>query len=88
MAAIFDSPNARLVLFRFRPRQAMPLHGIASSVVLTVLGGRGTFIGAGEQCELSAGQVVAYAPHEMHAVRAEDEELTVLATITPSPASR
>jgi len=39
-------------------------------------------------CRVAAGDVVTYDPNEIHGMRAADEELVLLATITPRPGSR
>jgi quercetin dioxygenase-like cupin family protein len=91
-AILHDSPDARLVVFRIAPGQRVPPHRNASSVQLSVLAGRGVLSGeaGGTAVDMPcvAGDVVLYAPNELHAMRAESEELLLLATITPSPGSR
>ena len=91
-AILHDTPDARLVVFRLAPGQAVPPHRSASSVLLTVLEGTGVLSGedGGVACErdCAAGDVVAYAPHELHGMRAGDGELLLLATITPRPGER
>jgi quercetin dioxygenase-like cupin family protein len=42
--------------------------------------------GNGGELEVSAGMVIAYEPREAHGMRAESEELTLLAVIAPHPA--
>lgn len=88
-AVIHDAPDARLVVFRLAPGQAVPPHRNRSSVQLTVLAGHGTLSGEEDgtpvERRCSAGDVVLYAPGELHAMRAEDAELLLLATITPRP---
>lgn len=91
-ATVFDSPDVRLIVFRLMPGQAVPPHGNASTVVLTVLAGNGIVVGMdnGSPCERSctAGDVIAYAPNETHAIRAATDEFLLLASITPRPGSR
>jgi quercetin dioxygenase-like cupin family protein len=91
-AILHDAPDARLVVFRLAPGQAVPPHRSPSTVLLTVLEGVGVLSGesAGAPAErtCAAGDVVAYAPHELHGMRATDEALLLLATITPRPGSR
>jgi quercetin dioxygenase-like cupin family protein len=87
VSVLYDTPHARVVLYRFRPGQGLPLHKTASSVLLTVVEGAGVFTGMGQECTLGPGRSVVYAPHEAHAMRAEDQPFTVLATMTPSPAA-
>jgi quercetin dioxygenase-like cupin family protein len=91
-AVIRDTPDARLVVFRLAPGQAVPPHRNASSVLLTVLAGAGVLEGEEDGAPVPracvAGDVVAYAPNELHAMRATDDELLLLATITPRPGTR
>ncbi len=83
-----EAPGARLVVFRIAPGQSVPSHTNPSTVVLTVLEGRGFVAGAHGERPVSAGNVIAYEPDEPHAMRSDDTELVLIATITPSPASR
>jgi quercetin dioxygenase-like cupin family protein len=91
-AVLHDSPDARLLVFRIAPGQRVAPHRNASSVHLSVLAGRGVLSGeaGGTPVDIPCvvGDVVLYAPNELHAMRAESEELVLLATITPSPGSR
>lgn len=84
-AVVLDTPDARLVVFRIAPGQEVPPHTSPSTVLLTVLAGRGTIAGADEERECRAGDLVAYEPGELHSMRATGEELLLLATITPRP---
>lgn len=88
-AILHDTPDARLLVFRLAPGQAVPPHRSTSAVLLTVLEGRGSLSGeaGGAPCEraCAAGDVVAYAPNELHGMRADGGELLLLATITPRP---
>jgi quercetin dioxygenase-like cupin family protein len=57
--------------------------------MLQVLEGSGILSGGGgEERRCSTGDLITYEPSEQHAMRAVDEELVLLATITPRPASR
>ena len=92
-AILHDAPDARLVVFRLAPRQSVLPHRSSSTVLLTVLEGAGVLSGEsrGEPCEqpCAAGDVVAYAPNELHGMRAEGgAPLLLLATITPRPGAR
>ena len=87
-AIVHDGPDARLVVFRLAPGQEVAPHTSPSTVLLTVLEGTGTLSGADEERRCTAGDVVAYEPGELHAMRADDGELLLLATITPRPGSR
>jgi quercetin dioxygenase-like cupin family protein len=87
-AVLHDAPDARLVVFRLAPGQAVPPHTSASTVLLTVLEGAGVLSGGDGERACAAGGVVAYAPGELHGMRAGDGELLLLATITPRPGAR
>jgi len=84
-AIVHDSPDARLVVFRLAPEQSVAPHRSNSTVLLTVLGGRGFVSGAEGERAVAAGDLVIYDPEEVHGMRAVDEELTLLAAITPRP---
>ena len=89
-AIVHDSPDVRLVVFRLAPGQSVAPHRSTSSVQLTVLDGAGVLTGESEAGGTSdqvctAGDVVVYLPNELHGMRAADEELLLLATITPRP---
>jgi quercetin dioxygenase-like cupin family protein len=88
MSLIYDGTDARLVVFRIAAGQSVPVHTSGSTVVLHVLSGSGLVSGSDGELEVSAGAVVAYEPQEPHGMRARAEELTLLAVITPRPASR
>lgn len=91
-SVLFDTPDARLIVFRLLPGQSVPTHRNVSSVLLTVLEGNG-FVSGELQGEIvehacSAGEVIALEPNETHGMRATDSELLLLATITPRPGER
>ena len=88
MSLMHDGTDARLVVFRIAAGQSVPVHTSGSTVVLPVLSGSGLVSGSDGELEVSAGTVVAYEPQEPHGMRARTEELTLLAFITPRPASR
>ena len=83
-----DSPDARLVLFRFDPGQEVPPHVSSSSVLLTILEGEGVVSGADGDREVSRGEVVCFEPNELHGMRSQAQAFVVLATITPRPGTR
>lgn len=85
---LIDTPDARLVVFRLAPGQAVPAHRNNSSVMLTVLEGRGLVSGETAEQACTAGDVISYAPGELHGMRADAHELLLLATITPRPGER
>lgn len=84
-AIVHDSAESRLVVFRLEPGQAVAPHRSTSSVQLTVLGGRGVLTGESDEQPCGIGDVVIYAPRELHGMRALDDQLLLLATITPRP---
>jgi quercetin dioxygenase-like cupin family protein len=87
-AVIHDGDDARLVVFRLAPGQQIAPHRNASTVMLLVLEGHGVLSGEHAELPCSPGDLVVYAPDELHGMRAVDDELLLLATITPRPGSR
>jgi quercetin dioxygenase-like cupin family protein len=87
-AVLLDSPDVRLVVFRIEPGQSVAPHHSASTVLLTVLEGEGFLLGAEGDRHCRAGDVIAYAPGETHAMRATDQTFKLLATIAPRPGER
>ena len=87
-AVVHDSADARLIVFRLSPGQAVAPHRNPSSVTLTVISGSGLTSGADDEQRVTAGDVVTYDPNEIHGMRAVDEELVLLAAITPRPGTR
>lgn len=87
-AIVHDSPDARVVVFRIAPGQAVAPHRNGSTVILTVLAGRGMVTGGDRQRLVSAGDVIVYEPNELHGMSAVDAELVLSATITPRPGTR
>lgn len=91
-AIVHDTPDVRMLVFRLAPGQVVAAHRSASTVTLTVLEGRGIITGEEGEAPVDrpcvAGDVMVYAPNELHAMRAEGEELLLLATITPRPGAR
>lgn len=91
-AVIADTPDVRLIVFRVQPGQSVPAHRNPATVMLTVLEGSG-FIsgeadGASVESACARGDQIVYAPNEAHGMRADSEELLLLATITPRPGAR
>lgn len=88
MTLVHDSDDARIVLFRLDPGQAMPVHTSPSTVVLTIISGTGTVSGGDGERTVKPGDIVAYAENEPHGMRAGHEELAIAAVITPRPGTR
>jgi quercetin dioxygenase-like cupin family protein len=84
-AIVHDCPAVRLVVFRLAPGQSVAPHHSASTVLLQVLAGRGVISGACSERACVEGDVLLFDPGEPHGMRAEDEELLLLAAITPRP---
>ena len=87
-AVVHDSPDARLIVFRITPGQAVAPHRNASTVMLTVISGRGFIRGGEDERAVAPAETVVFEPNELHGMRAELEELVLLATITPRPGTR
>ena len=87
-AIVHDSADARLVVFRLSPGQSVAPHRNASSVTLTVSSGSGLTSGTEGERAVTTGDVVTYEPNELHGMRATNDELVLLATITPRPGNR
>lgn len=91
-AILHASDDVRLVVFRLAPGQQVVPHSSTSTVSLLVLAGAGQLTGADDAYPLArdvkAGDMVIYEPNELHGMRALDDELLLLATITPRPGVR
>jgi quercetin dioxygenase-like cupin family protein len=91
-AILYDTDDVRLVVFRIAPGQEVVPHRSTSSVMLTVLDGEGFVSGEcdGKLTEhrCGNGDVVTFKPNEQHGMRAESNELLLLATIAPRPGTR
>jgi len=88
MATAYDGVDARVVVFRIEPGEQVHPHTSTSSVVLSVVEGRGVVAGADGERPVAAGDVIVYEPNEEHAMRAEDERMVMHAVITPRPGAR
>jgi quercetin dioxygenase-like cupin family protein len=86
-AMLLDTPDARLVVFRIKPGQAVAVHRNSSTVLITVLAGHGAISDGIVEHDCHPGDTLCFAPNEPHGMRAIDEELHLLATITPRPGS-
>lgn len=83
-AVVHDAPSVRLVVFRIEPGQEVAPHTNNGTVLLTVLSGHGTVRGGEEFRDVGPGTVLAYAPGELHAMRANTEQFCLMATIVKS----
>jgi quercetin dioxygenase-like cupin family protein len=92
MVVVSDEPAARLIVFRLAPGQAVPPHRNASLVMLTVLQGMGTIVGEVDGATTAhgcrGGDLFVFEPGELHGMSAGDEELVLLAAITPRSSSQ
>jgi quercetin dioxygenase-like cupin family protein len=84
-ALLHDSPGARVVVFRIEPGQQVAPHTSGSTVLLSIAAGSGMVLGAEGERLVRAGDLVAYEPRELHGMRALDEQLVIVAAITPRP---
>jgi quercetin dioxygenase-like cupin family protein len=84
-ALVHETNDARVVVFRLEPGQSVPTHASASTVLLSVIAGSGVVTGAEGERAVKAGDLVAYAEHEPHGMRAEREQLILVAVIAPRP---
>lgn len=87
-AMLHDSADARLVVFRIEPGQAVAPHQSPSTVTLSVLAGPALLSGGDGERRCETGALVVYAPGELHGMRALDATVLLLATITPRPGKR
>ena|SRR5688500_14144882 len=88
MALVHDCDDARVVVFRIAPGQAVERHVTRSTVVMHVLSGTGTISGGDDERAVEPGMMLTFVPGEAHGMRASDDELVVLATIAPRPGTR
>ena len=82
---VHDSADARVVMFRIEPGQEVAAHSSTSSVVLLVISGAGSVTGSQGERAVTAGNIVAYDPKELHGMRAAGEQLVIAAVIAPRP---
>lgn len=91
-AIVHDSADARVIVFRIDPGQAVALHKSTSTVMLSVLRGSGIIsgpvAGAVADHEAQVGTVVVYEPGELHGMHSDTATFIVMATITPRPGAR
>ena len=85
MAILLDTADARIIVFRIEPGQQVAPHTSTSSVILTVVEGTGIISGPDAEERCGPGTVIAYAPEELHGMRALEERFIVMAVIAPRP---
>jgi quercetin dioxygenase-like cupin family protein len=86
---VYEDERLRIVLFYLKSGSAIDLHTSPSTVITTVLQGKGNFfIGSMGNVEfLKAGDSLIYLPNEPHGFEAI-EDMVVQAVITPTPSQR
>jgi len=83
---LFDSDNARLVLFCLEPGQRVEPHETKSEVMMQVIEGSGRFQVGAEEFEVREGDLAIAASEEPHGMAASaSSRLVVLAVIAPRP---
>jgi quercetin dioxygenase-like cupin family protein len=88
VALAHDHADGRLVVFRVGPGEQVATHTSPSSVFMTVVSGSGFVTSSDGESAVDAGAVLAFAPRELHGMRAERETLVIAALITPRPGDR
>lgn len=82
-----DSADARVVVFRIEPGQAVPVHTSTSTVLLLIVSGAGIVAGTDGERSVRSGDIVACDAREPHGMRAGAEQLIVAAVIAPRPSA-
>lgn len=83
---LYDSENARVVLFSLEGGQQIDPHSAPSTVVMCALQGAGSFIKGEDVIAVKAGSLIACEPNELHGMKADKgERLAVLAVVAPRP---
>jgi quercetin dioxygenase-like cupin family protein len=84
---LFSTPECRAVVIDLRAGEELGEHEVRERAVIEVVAGRVSLRdGAGRESQAQAGTLVTFAPHERHAVRAE-EDARVLLLLAPWPAT-
>jgi quercetin dioxygenase-like cupin family protein len=84
-ALAYDSADVRVVIFRIDPGQEVPMHTSTSTVLLMIVSGTGTVMGADGDHPVQTGDIVAYDTEEPHGMRAGGQPLVIAAIIAPRP---
>lgn len=84
--AVYQDENAKVVRFYLKNGQEIKPHSSPSSVYITVLKGKLSFLSGKEGKEeiLNAGDTIFYEPEELHGFKALEDSV-VEAVITPRP---
>jgi quercetin dioxygenase-like cupin family protein len=82
---VHDTADARVVLFRLEPGQSVPTHTSASTVLLHVIAGTGFVTGTEGERAVRPGDLVTYAEHEPHGMRAGESRFVISAVVAPRP---
>lgn len=85
-AVLHDEANVRAIAFHLLPGQRVPPHHSASTVLVHVVSGTGTFRGVDAEETLGPGESAVYAPGETHSIECGgDGPLHFLAFLAPRP---
>jgi quercetin dioxygenase-like cupin family protein len=85
-SVLHDEPNVRVIAFHLLPGQQVPPHHNASTVLVHVVSGTGTFRGDGAEATLGPGESGVYVPGETHSIHCGDDgPLHFLAILSPRP---
>lgn len=86
-AVLHDESNVRVAAFHLEAGQRVAPHRSASTVVVHVVEGAGTFRGGDGGALLGPGESAVFEPGEEHAIEAERAPLRFLAIIAPGPSA-
>lgn len=82
---IYDSENAKAVLFCLEPGQGVGPHAVSSEVALMAIEGKGVFITGDGEKKVEKNSLIVCKGNEQHGIRAEKERFVVMAVISPRP---
>ena len=82
---IYDSKEAKGVLFCLEPGQGVGPHAVSSEIALFAIEGKGVFITGDGEKQAEKGSLVVCKENEQHGIKAEKERFVVLAVISPRP---
>ena len=81
---IYDSKEAKGVLFCLEPVQGVGPHAVSSEIALFAIEGKGIFITGDGEKQAEKGSLVVCKENEQHGIKAV-ERFVVLAVISPRP---